>query len=165
MPSAPSAPDTDRSFSLRIERSMRGLATLGGWVDSIVADLHLAPGTDYALRLCLEEAAANVVMHGVPAGDDTAGFVTLRVEPLAGMLRVTVEDRCGAFDPLQTPAPQLPADLETAKVGGMGIHLMRHYARDLQYERAEGINRLTLLIAKEDDDRTAATCRTRLGSW
>ena len=90
---------------------MAGLEQLGGWVDTVAAALHLDAAADYALRLCLEEAAANVVMHGDPDGDGDADFVALRVEPGPEALRVTIEDRCGAFDPLTVPAPRPPTGL------------------------------------------------------
>jgi anti-sigma regulatory factor (Ser/Thr protein kinase) len=34
--------------------------------------------------------------------------------------------------------------LEEAKVGDLGIHLMRSFASDMHYERQDGRNRLTL---------------------
>ena len=145
--SLPSVPEPDGSFALRIERSMAGLACLGEWVDGIAAALRLDTRTDYALRLCVEEAAANVVMHGAP--DDTdAGFFGLRVAPEPEALQVTVEDRCGAFDPLTVPSPERPTSLEDARVGGLGIHLMRQYAAAIDYERRDGTNRLMLTIPR-----------------
>ncbi|HVC63596.1 MAG TPA: ATP-binding protein [Acetobacteraceae bacterium] len=145
-----SAADAGHIDTLRIERSMAGLAQLGDWVDTVTAALGLGKAAEYAVRLCVEEATVNVVMHGVAEGaaDNDAGFVVLRVEPAQDALRVTVEDRCGAFDPLHAPPPEPPIDLETARVGGLGIHLMRQYARAISYERAGDTNRLTLTIAR-----------------
>jgi anti-sigma regulatory factor (Ser/Thr protein kinase) len=143
-----SAADAGNTFTLRIERSMAGLEQVGGWVDTVTATLGLDEAAGYALRLCVEEATANAVMHGVAVADGDAGFVALRVEPVQGALRVVIEDRCGAFDPLRVPAPDRPANLAEARVGGLGIHLMRHYARAMDYERVDGINRLTLTIGR-----------------
>jgi len=147
--SPPSAPDQDASFTLRVERSMAGLAALGNWVDAIAAALHLDEQTEYALRLCLEEAASNVVLHGGPGGAD-AGVVGLRVVAERDALRVIVEDRCRAFDPLTVPAPERPARLEDARIGGLGIHLMRHYAQAIDYERQDGTNRLMMTIGRRN---------------
>ena len=84
----------------------------------MTAALGLDAAADYALRLCVEEAAANVVMHGTAGEGGDADFVALRVEPAPDTLRVTIEDRCGAFDPLRVPAPATPQSLEEARVGG-----------------------------------------------
>ncbi len=143
-----SAADTGTTFALRMQRSMAGLEQLGGWVDRVSAALGLGKAADYALRLCLEEAAANVVMHGIANADADTSCLALRVEPEQDALRVTVEDRCGAFDPLHVPKPATPTSLEEARVGGLGIHLMRQYARAISYERAGDTNRLTLTIGR-----------------
>ena len=143
-----SAADAGSTFTLRIERSMSGLEQISGWVDSVAETLGLDAAADYALRLCIEEAAANVVMHGTTDGDPEADFVALRVEPAQNVLRVTIEDRCGAFDPLHVPAPVRPASLAEAKVGGLGIHLMRQFARTMGYARVDGMNKLTLTIGR-----------------
>ncbi len=144
----PSAAEAGQTFTLRIERSMAGLEQVGGWVDSVAAGLGLGEATDYALRLCTEEAAANVVMHGVAGADGDAGFVALRVEPVRDALRVTIEDRCAAFDPLNVATPERPVSLEDARIGGLGIHLMRQYTRAMEYARVDGMNRLTLTIGR-----------------
>jgi len=124
---------------------MTGLLRLGPWVDGAAEALRLRPSVEYALRLCVEEAATNVVMHGALDRDD-AEFVALRVEVRPETLLVTVEDRCGAFDPLTVPSPEPPGRLEDAKIGGLGIHLMRQYASAIRYERDGGVNRLILTI-------------------
>jgi anti-sigma regulatory factor (Ser/Thr protein kinase) len=144
----PSATEGGSSFALRIERSITGLTQLGAWVDAVTAALGLDQAAEYALRLCLEEAAANVVMHGVACADDDADLVALRVDAERETLHVTIEDRCGAFDPLHVGRPELPTKLEDARVGGLGIHLMRQYARAIGYERAGDVNRLTLTIGR-----------------
>lgn len=144
----PSPHEADGGLSLHIARSMAGLAALGGWVDRLTAALGLDAATEYAVRLCAEEAAANVVMHGVDCAGDGDG-VTLRVAVMPDGLDLVIEDRCAPFDPLTVPVPPLPRSVADAQVGGMGIHLMRHYARHVSYERAGTVNRLTLRIGRK----------------
>jgi anti-sigma regulatory factor (Ser/Thr protein kinase) len=143
-----SAADAGTTFTLRIERSMAELGRLAGWVDTVAAGLRLDTRAEYALRLCVEEAASNVVMHGTPGDDGDADYVALRVEPLPDVLRLTVEDHCGAFDPRHVLPPDTPTSLEEARIGGLGIHLMRQYARAMDYARVDGMNRLTLTIGR-----------------
>jgi anti-sigma regulatory factor (Ser/Thr protein kinase) len=140
--------DASGRFDLRIPRDMSGLARLGDWVDKVVATLALDAKAEYAVRLCVEEAVANVVMHGVPAGSTEAGTVTLRVHADAEALRIAVEDHCAAFDPSHVAPPEHPSNLAEAREGGLGIHLMRQYARSIDYARLEGTNRLTVTIAR-----------------
>ena len=145
-----SGAEGDGGLVLRMPRDMDGLTRLGGWVDEVVAALHLDATAEYALRLCVEEAVANVVMHGVPVPGRDCGEVVLRLAAAGDAVRVTVEDACAAFDPLAVAAPRRPESLADAREGGLGVHLMRQYARAIGYERADGINRLTLTIARRE---------------
>ena len=127
---------------------MDGLLRLGGWVDEVAAALRLGAKAEYALRLCLEEAVANLVMHGVaPAHRDAASVgICVRADPQA--VHVAIEDACAAFDPLAVAPPHVAARLEDARIGGVGIHLMRQFASDLRYEPGAATNRLILTIAR-----------------
>lgn len=140
--------DANGRFDLRIPRDVSGLARLGEWVDKVVATLVLEAKAEYALRLCVEEAVANVVMHGVPAGGTDAGTVTLRLHADAETVCIAIEDHCAAFDPLHVTPPKKPSNLAEAQEGGLGIHLMRQFVRSIDYARLDGTNRLTLTIAR-----------------
>jgi anti-sigma regulatory factor (Ser/Thr protein kinase) len=140
--------DVNGRFDLCIPRDVSGLARLGDWVDKVVAALALDTKAEYALRLCVEEAVANVVMHGVPASGTDAGTVTLRLHAHAEALRIAIEDHCAAFDPLQVTPPEKPSNLVEAREGGLGIHLMRQFASSIDYARLQSTNRLTVTIAR-----------------
>lgn len=147
----PSADEAGGRFTLRLDRSMQGLAGLAGWVDEIAAALELPNPQEYALRLCLEEAVANLVMHGTPAPGVSADMVALQVRSTPDALHVTVEDRCVPFDPLRQPMPGEELKLEERRVGGWGIHLMRQFARSIAYHQQDGVNRLALTIGRDTE--------------
>ena len=127
---------------------MQGLAELGGWVDQVTAALGLPHAQEYALRLCLEEAVANVVMHGTPAAGVATDAIAVQVLGAPDALHVSVEDDCVAFNPLAQPAPGARRSLGEAP-GGWGIQLMRQFARNMAYERVGGTNRLALTISRD----------------
>jgi anti-sigma regulatory factor (Ser/Thr protein kinase) len=141
-------PPGNAGFTLRIERNIQGLARLGGWVDEIVTALALTEPVEYALRFCVEEAATNIVIHGRPVPGTDAGTVTLTVAQTPCLLRLVITDRCAWFDPCLAPAQNVAADPD--RIGGLGIPLMRRYAKDIRYRRDGDANRLTLTIARAD---------------
>lgn len=127
--------------SITLTAEFEELPKLVAWVEALA-------GPDarqrYAIQLCLEEVAVNLVMHGRPVGGDAVRFtVTLEAQPL----RVTVEDDGVAFDPTQVPPQAAPTTLETASAGGLGLRLLNGFATQRDYERESGRNRLVLSFA------------------
>jgi serine/threonine-protein kinase RsbW len=137
------------AFELTVPRTMAGLLQVGTWVDRVTAALALGKRADYALRLCMEEAVTNLVVHAVPRRQADEDLVTLRVVAGPDGLLATVEDHCTPFDPRSVAAPARPGSIADAQVGGKGIHLMRQHARDISYVTADAANRLSLTLARE----------------
>ncbi len=101
----------------------------------------MPPNLVFALRLCLEEAFANVVMHGQGTKDDEVQVGLARDEAAAIL---TLVDGGRPFDPLQAAAPTLATDLEQAEIGGNGLTLIRRFADHVAYRREQDRNHLEL---------------------
>ena len=139
-------PGTSLSFSVQVERSMRGVARVGAWVDELAMLLNLAHRTEYALRLCLEEAVTNIVTHALPVPGVNADTVSLRLIAAPDKLTVTVQDQCAEYNPLH--ADPAERDRENPGEGGLGVSLMRQHARDVTWSRVGTANRLALTIPR-----------------
>jgi serine/threonine-protein kinase RsbW len=117
------------------------LERLAGWIEGF-ARLGMSPDVSFAVQLCLEEAVANIIMYGAAKND--ALVIAVELERNCGTLVARIEDNGRQFDPTRAPPPAPAASLEEAKIGDLGIHLMRSFANGMDYERREGRNRLTL---------------------
>lgn len=135
-------PETGDTHHLLLPRNQDGLLRLGSWVDSVIAELHLTGRTAFGLRLCLEEAVANLVMHGLPSPGIASDTIGVEVRSDDDRIHLTVEDHCQAFDPTRAEAPI------GGGVGGQGLVLMRQSASTLRYERASAANRLHLTLTR-----------------
>ena len=114
---------------------------LGPWVDAVIAALHLTGRTAFGLRLCLEEAVANLVMHGLPSPGIARDTIGIEVRSDDDSIHLTIEDHCRPFDPTRAEAPS------GGGVGGQGLVLMRQFASTLRYVRAGSANRLHLTLS------------------
>ena len=99
---------------------------------------HLAPrGHDARvlnrLEVIFEELVSNILRHGFAAHSEQSIAVTVTEEP--GAILLTFEDDGAPFDPLAMPEPEPFSDIESAKIGGLGIPLVRKLSADLRYER------------------------------
>jgi len=126
---------------------MTGVRRVGAWVDELAILLNLSGETEYALRLCLEEAVTNIVNHAIPEAGTGRDSVTLHLLANATTLRVRIEDRCGAFNPLDTPLPE-PDDPAPEGEGGLGITLLRRHADQVSWERDGATNRLSITLPR-----------------
>jgi anti-sigma regulatory factor (Ser/Thr protein kinase) len=142
-----------RERQIVLERALTELDRLSAFARAIGHDEGLPADRIFALELCLEEAAANIIMHG-GAGDHAGKQITVTFMRGAPVLTVRLEDDGSPFDPTIVPPPAAPASLEEAQVGGMGVHLIRNLATGMLYERVDGRNRLTLTFGPQAVART-----------
>ena len=104
--------------------------------------------TRYQVELIFEEVVTNILRHGQLAKTDSGIDVQVACETDA--IRLTFTDGGRPFDLRQQPPPRRAESLEDAPLGGLGIALVRHAARDLQYVRTpDGRNQLTVTIARD----------------
>jgi anti-sigma regulatory factor (Ser/Thr protein kinase) len=82
------------------------------------------------------------MMHG-DAPRDASITVVLEPPTEVGLLAV-IEDTARPFDPTTVPPRVAPKTIEEASVGKLGVHLVRNYAAQIEYERRGDRNRLTL---------------------
>lgn len=94
----------------------------------------------YAIELVLEEVLTNQIKYAAAPIE-----VMLHLE--AGLAVLHFEDGGAAFDPLQAPTPPVPASLDDAPIGGLGLMLVRRFAKTARYERIGERNRLTIGVA------------------
>ena len=96
----------------------------------------------FQMNLALDELFTNIVSYGFKDGKDHKIEISLAVE--AGMLILRIEDDGMPFNPAGAQAPDLKCSLKEHKIGGLGIHLIRHLMDDIDYQRSNHKNILTL---------------------
>ena len=120
----------------------------------------LSPAVVNRIELILEEVLSNVIRHGLGGRADQLIHVVAGASPAA--VDLVFEDEGSPFNPLTAPPPDPFESLETAKIGGLGVHLVKKLAASVQYQRmAPGdssrcvgerqfrpLNRLMILVAK-----------------
>ena len=124
------------------------LNRLAGWIEGWTQRHALSPDQSFAIALCLEEAVANVIMYG--GGEDDRLEIAVEAEHNGGTSIVRIEDNGRQFDPTQVASPPMAASLKEAKIGNVGVHLMRSFASGMHYERRNGHNRLTLRFSEPE---------------
>ena len=95
-------------------------------------------------KLCVEEVFLNIAQYAYHPKTGPAKILLSVLDE--GPLRVEISfiDHGLPFDPLEAGEPDLDADLDERRVGGLGIFLVRTHMDDVYYEYKNGENVLTL---------------------
>jgi serine/threonine-protein kinase RsbW len=113
------------------------------WAEALADTLGLRENTRYAIRLCLEEALANVVIHGYQ--NESGHAIVIRRWISSDTLFFAIEDKAPPFTPVgDPPSTSEPISIESLRPGGNGIRLLRQFAGSLVYEGLAEGNRLTI---------------------
>lgn len=122
----------------------------------------LGPRVVNRLEVVFEELVANVVRHGLPGS--SGGSILVVVGPRPGAIRLAIEDDGRPFDPFTAPEPPPFESLETARIGGLGMQVVRRFSASTRYDHAPSselwsefvepggrpVNRVTVTIATDD---------------
>ena len=112
------------------------------WLDDIAAQQRLSGRVVFAAQLCLEEILTNIVRHS----GKTEPHVAVEVDHTGDRLQLTIEDDGKPFDVTSYPRRPVERDLETVEPGGLGLHLLQHFASQLEYSRSKDHNRVTAVF-------------------
>ena len=123
---------------------VKEVPALGIFVGSICADMHFNELTEQGLRLAVEEAVVNIMNYAYPQGTRAVILIEVDADADNETLTFVLRDEGVAFDPTAYQEVDVDAHVSQQKVGGLGIHLMRHYMDSLSYERKDGQNVLTM---------------------
>jgi anti-sigma regulatory factor (Ser/Thr protein kinase) len=87
----------------------------------------------YDIRLALEEAVSNTIKYGYE--DEQVHMIRVRAGMENQEFFIEIEDDGKAFNPLDTPDPNLSLPVEEKPIGGLGIYLLRAVMDQVEYRR------------------------------
>ena len=101
----------------------------------------------FKIELACDEACTNVIEHAYLG--ENVGEIRATWQFKDGALIITIADDGQAFNPQDVPEPNVPADpeeLESLRIGGLGIHFMRNLMDEVHFffEKGKG-NRLVMI--------------------
>ena len=130
----------------RFPNRMTALAAVAKEVFEWLANLPLSSRAKYSVGLAVEEMASNVIKYGYD--DDREHEIAVHVAAQDDRVEIVFEDDGHAFDPTGHPKPDLETIVESRKIGGLGIELVRRICENMSYQRVGDRNRLVLHVRR-----------------
>jgi len=135
------------SESLTVSGQVQDLEQIGQWVENVAEQWALPMSTTFAIQLCCEEAYSNTARHGISntaPSSSKQNEVILLLGYDQGSVSLKIEDHGIRFNPLEVEQVQTPKTLDDAKIGGLGIQLMKKFAQEISYEFVNQTNRIMM---------------------
>lgn len=127
---------------LVLKNHISEISRLAGFIEELGEELNLASDLVFNLNLVLEEAVSNVILYAY-SGEEEQEIVLL-AEKMDGNLVFVLTDSGKEFDPTKVPDADVTLSAEEREIGGLGIFLIRQIMNQVEYQRIEGKNVLTL---------------------
>ncbi|MDR0926799.1 MAG: ATP-binding protein [Ignavibacteria bacterium] len=110
------------------------------FADEVLSEKDIPLEINSIIHLVIDEIALNVVEHGFSNVPTKNGLLTTIVfNP--NEIVLSFEDDGIPFNPIQHNVDlQMDKPLLDHNLGGLGIHIVRHYADDIEYEYVNGKN-------------------------
>ncbi len=98
--------------------------------------------TSNKLAVVTDEIVSNIIRYS------SATTLEVCCEAQETEILVKFQDDGMAFNPLvETEEPDVTANIESRKIGGLGVFLVKKLAQSVSYENVDGKNILTVLLA------------------
>ena len=96
----------------------------------------------FKINLALDEVLTNIISYAYE--DEGDHEIDIRLTLDQDVVTVKVEDDGRAYDPIETPTPDLAAGIDERPIGGLGVHIVRSMMDGLEYRRKDGRNVLIM---------------------
>ncbi len=116
-------------FKLKIDSKLENLSVIADFIATTMKQLSIEEGV-YEVQTAVDEACTNIMKYAYSGG---GGIITISCELQDNDFVTTIRNSGRPFDPSAVPPPDLEADLEERRVGGLGIHLMRRMMDEVSY--------------------------------
>ncbi len=126
------------NLSIALKNRLEDLDKIKQAVEGMGATIECTRRKFKEIDLILEELFTNVVNHGF--SDDKEHDIKLDLSCTAERLKIRMEDDGKPFDLTAHAAPDTKCALEKRYIGGLGIHLVKHFIDECDYFREDGKN-------------------------
>ena len=131
------------TFQRTFARNVSEYLGVAAEVENFCARHDLPRHAASRVLLGLEELLLNLIDH---ATGSVTNCVELHIDLEPNRTILVLRDDADAFDPRSAPLFDKAKPLEERGPRGMGIHLVRTLAREIDYARVDGRNRLRVVI-------------------
>jgi anti-sigma regulatory factor (Ser/Thr protein kinase) len=124
------------------------LEELLGKIDKLSRKWSIPDDDAYKVGLAMDELITNTINYGYDNNDEHE--IEINFTLLNNEVDMVISDDGREFDPLTAPEPDLTSDIDSRKIGGLGIFFVKKFMDEIKYSRE---NEKNILILKKKFSR------------
>ena len=117
--------------SLTVPGRFEYLATIADFISEAGRDAGFDQDLIFHVQMAVDEACSNVIEHAYQGQDK--GDITLYCDCNGEEWIIAIYDTGRSFDPSLVPEPNLNANLDDIKTGGLGLYFMRQLMDEVEF--------------------------------
>ena len=133
---------TKRDYCFELKSNLSELNTLCRHLEDCGSRMGLPQRCLFEINLGLDELFTNIISYGFK--DNREHRIKFSLAKDKETLVVKVEDDGIPFNPLEVAGPDAVPDIDSIRIGGLGIHLVKNMMDDVNYQRVKGKNKLIM---------------------
>ena len=130
--------------SLTISNQFEELVHVALWLEQIAQHYKLPERTIFKLDVVLNEALPNIISYAY--SDQLLHDILIKFEDNDDHIVLEIIDDGIAFNPFTIHSLPDHVSLESASINGRGIHLIKSYSSEQQYQRVDNTNVMLVFI-------------------
>ena len=131
-----------QEYKFELKNELSELKALNRYLNNWGGEIGLPANSISRINICLDELFTNIVSYGFE--DNLEHTVKFTLNGDNYFVIINIEDGGIPFNPLEKIDPDFPKNVESAKIGGLGILIIRKLMDNVSYERRQGKNILTM---------------------
>ena len=112
-------------------------------IEKVGTDAGLSQSVKIDLQTVVDEILSNIIKYGFKDGGSHEIQVSMDYREASVKLQF-VDDGI-PFNPLESEQPDVSAAMDDRRIGGLGIHFVKHLVDDIEYRRHQEKNHLTIV--------------------
>jgi sigma-B regulation protein RsbU (phosphoserine phosphatase) len=129
---------------ISVKYDVASLAVSLNEVENYLTENGVGLGFVSKVQIALDEVISNIIKYSTSEESDK--IISLEVSLSNSSINLRVKDSGVAFNPIEKETPNTDLGIEDRKVGGLGIHITKNIMSDIQYDRVNDENILTLKL-------------------
>ena len=127
---------------IKLKAELNNLPVFVDFVSAKATNNNFDTSSVMQIELAVEEAIVNIVNY---AYEETVGYIECSCTIENGEIVITIVDDGKPFDMMSAEDPDIDAELEDRKIGGLGLFFIKKLMDKVLYERIDNQNKLILI--------------------